>query len=116
MVLKKFLVIGLLLLGIAAAAVLLFYAGDHDDEYRNSAPPAGHPLPVENSLPHRGSQLIQSACNHSAFSLRLNRVLDGQASPTWSASMFERHSPECPITADCPAATLSVRRATKQKL
>jgi hypothetical protein len=47
MVLKKFLVIGLLLLGIAAAAVLLFYAGDHDDEYRNSAPPAVQPSPVE---------------------------------------------------------------------
>ena len=36
MVLKKFLIIGLLVLGIAAAAVLLFFAGDHDDEYRNS--------------------------------------------------------------------------------
>jgi hypothetical protein len=46
MVLKKFLIIGLLVLGIAAAAVLLFYAGDHDDEYRNSVPPAGRPLPV----------------------------------------------------------------------
>ena len=46
MVLKKVLIIGLLVLGIAAAAVLLFYAGDHDDEYRNSAPPAGRPLPV----------------------------------------------------------------------
>jgi hypothetical protein len=47
-VLKKFLIIGLLVLGIAAAAVLLFYAGDHDDEYRNSVPPTGRPLPVEN--------------------------------------------------------------------
>ncbi|HWM66553.1 MAG TPA: hypothetical protein VNO35_08210 [Steroidobacteraceae bacterium] len=36
MVLRKFLIIGLLVLGIAAAAVLLFYAGDHDDEYRDS--------------------------------------------------------------------------------
>jgi len=40
MVLRKFLTIGLLVLGIAAAAVsaavLLFYAGDHDDEYRDS--------------------------------------------------------------------------------
>ena len=48
MVLKKFLMIGLLVLGIAAAAVLLFYAGDHDDEYRNSVPPADQPSPVEN--------------------------------------------------------------------
>ncbi|MEA3181144.1 MAG: hypothetical protein QOI59_4667 [Gammaproteobacteria bacterium] len=47
MVLKKFLIIGLLVLGIAAAAVLLFYAGDHDDEYRNSVPPAGRPLPAQ---------------------------------------------------------------------
>lgn len=47
MVLKKFLIIGLLVLGIAATAVLLFYAGDHDDEYRNSVAPAGRPLPVE---------------------------------------------------------------------
>ena len=47
MVLKKFLLIGLWVLGIAAAAVLLFYGGDHDDEYRNSVPPAGRPLPVE---------------------------------------------------------------------
>jgi len=47
MVLKKFLMIGLLVLGIAAAAVLLFYAGDHDDEYRNSVRPVGQPLPVE---------------------------------------------------------------------
>jgi hypothetical protein len=47
MVLKKFLMIGLLVLGIAAAAVLLFYAGDHDDDYRNSVPPAGRTSPVE---------------------------------------------------------------------
>jgi hypothetical protein len=43
MVLKKLLMIGLLVLGIAAGAVLLFYAGDHDDEYRDSVPPAARP-------------------------------------------------------------------------
>jgi hypothetical protein len=47
LVLKKFLVVGLLMLGIAAVAVLLFYAGDHDDEYHNSLTPDGHPSPVE---------------------------------------------------------------------
>jgi hypothetical protein len=36
-VLKRFLVAGLLVISIAAAAVLLFLAGDHDEEDRNSA-------------------------------------------------------------------------------
>jgi hypothetical protein len=61
MVLKKLLIIGLLVLGLAAAAVLLFYAGDHDDEYRNSVPPAGRPSelraapsrPIRNPTGHR---------------------------------------------------------------
>jgi len=57
MVLKKFLLIGLWVLGIAAAAVLLFYVGDHDDEYRNSVPPVGRPLPVEEQ-PTSSSQLV----------------------------------------------------------
>lgn len=37
--LKRFLIIGLLVIGITTAAVLLFLAGDHDEEYRNSVPP-----------------------------------------------------------------------------
>ena len=53
MVLKKFLIIGLLVLGIAATAVLLFYAGDHDDEYRNSVPPAGRPDAAAKSPGHQ---------------------------------------------------------------
>jgi hypothetical protein len=36
--LKRFLMAGLLVIGLAAAAVLLFLAGDHDEEDRNSAP------------------------------------------------------------------------------
>jgi hypothetical protein len=42
--LKRFLMAGLLVIGIAAAAVLLFLAGDHDEEDRNSAPapPSSH--------------------------------------------------------------------------
>jgi hypothetical protein len=36
--LKRFLLVGLLVIGIAAAGVLLFLAGDHDEEYRNNAP------------------------------------------------------------------------------
>jgi hypothetical protein len=36
MVLKKVLIIGLLVLGIAAGAVLLFFAGDHDEGYPNA--------------------------------------------------------------------------------
>jgi len=35
--LKRFLLVGLLVICIAAAAVLLFLAGDHDEEYRNNA-------------------------------------------------------------------------------
>jgi hypothetical protein len=35
--LKRLLMAGLLVIGIAAAAVLLFLAGDHDEEDRNSA-------------------------------------------------------------------------------
>lgn len=42
MVLKKLLMVGLLLLGIAAVAVLLFFAGDHEDEYREQSAPAAH--------------------------------------------------------------------------
>jgi hypothetical protein len=38
--LKRFLLVGLLVICIAAAAVLLFLAGDHDEEYRNNAPAA----------------------------------------------------------------------------
>jgi hypothetical protein len=38
MALKRFLLAGLLVIGIAAAAALLFLAGDHDEEYQTSVP------------------------------------------------------------------------------
>jgi hypothetical protein len=41
--LKRFLLVGLWVIFIAAAAVLLFLAGDHDEEYRNTSPaPPAH--------------------------------------------------------------------------
>jgi hypothetical protein len=46
MVLKKFLIVGLLVIGIAAAAVLLFFAGDHDEEYPDSAAPSHTVVPT----------------------------------------------------------------------
>ena len=38
--LKRFLLAGLLVIGITAAAVLLFLAGDHDEEDQIGAPPS----------------------------------------------------------------------------
>jgi len=38
---KKLLVVAVAVIGTAAAAVLLFYAGDHDDEYRRPGSPTG---------------------------------------------------------------------------
>lgn len=36
---KRFLTIAIVVVGLIAAAVLLFFAGDHDEVYQKSAPP-----------------------------------------------------------------------------
>jgi hypothetical protein len=47
MVLKKILIVGLLVIGIAAGAVLLFFAGDHDEGYPDAARSRGETSRVE---------------------------------------------------------------------
>jgi hypothetical protein len=39
MSIKRFLTIAMMVVGLIAAAVLLFFAGDHDETYQKSAPP-----------------------------------------------------------------------------
>src|ERR1700704_4698716 len=47
MILKKTLIVGLLVIGIAAGAVLLFFAGDHDEGYPDAAASRGETSRVE---------------------------------------------------------------------
>jgi hypothetical protein len=69
MVLKKVLIIGLLVLGIAAGAVLLFFAGDHDEGYPDAAASGGETSRVElQSAPsQRGAAPPEAATRGSAF-------------------------------------------------
>jgi hypothetical protein len=49
---KRLLVIAAAVIGMAAAAVLLFYAGDHDAEYQRPVPPTGgRPSPIGMHFP-----------------------------------------------------------------
>jgi hypothetical protein len=50
MTVRRILTIGGLVLAILAAAVLLFFAGDHDDTYPRVAPSSDRSAPAENNL------------------------------------------------------------------
>jgi hypothetical protein len=64
MVLKKILIVGLLVIGIAAGAVLLFFAGDHDEGYPDAAASGGETSRVElQPAPSQRSAAPPEACN-----------------------------------------------------
>jgi hypothetical protein len=72
--LKRFLMTGLWVIGIAAAAVLLFLAGDHDEEDRNSGPAPSSSHSGRNARACCGSyarvQLFESR-RYQAYEVRL---------------------------------------------